>query len=400
MNKKKKDLPKSVIAIVCSVICAVTVAVIFIMAKSASEKQKTLQDYIFDTKGFESVMSVTCLNETMAVFTDAQTGKVGIMSLSGEITEEAQHNKITVCSDSWRNYRYIVETPLSEYLLLADAETKTVTSRQYHGITEPEKIPCWSEVGKHLAWTDADGYQGEIEKGDLGLSYGLYPVATSLEADAKWGYVSNVLRLDIAALYDGAMDFSEDLAAVCKGGKWGYIKTSGVTAIPFEFDSCSYADAMGRNCAFSFRNGLAPACKNGKYGVINSKGETVVDFVFDSILQGENGKYIAMQGGTWGVITISEKLVAANATTTTTLPVNNTPAIAKGEYLVNTSGSVLNLRAATDVNSDIVAKIPNGSRLTVTKAVSGWAYVQYNSYYGWVSSDFLIPASAATTAQQ
>ena len=400
MNKKKKDLPKSVVAIVCSVICAVTVAVIFIMAKSASEKQKTMQDYIFDTSGFESVLSVTCLNETMAVYTDLHTGKVGIMSLSGEITEEAQHTKITVCSDSWRNYRYIVETPLSEYILLADAETKTVTSRQYHGITEPEKIPCWSEVGKHLAWTDAKGYRGEIEKGDLGLSYGLYPVATSLESDAKWGYVSNVLRLDIATLYDGAMDFSEDLAAVCQSGKWGYIRTSGVTAIPFEFDSCAYADTMGRNCAFSFRNGLAPACKNGKYGIINSKGETVVEFVFDSILQGENGKYIAMKGGTWGVITISERLVTANATTTTTLPVNNTPAIAKGDYLVNTSGSVLNLRAATDVNSDIVAKIPNGSRLTVTKAVSGWAYVQYNSYYGWVSSDFLVPAPASTAQAQ
>lgn len=394
---KKKELPKSVVAIVCSVICAVTVAVIFIMAKSASEKQKTPQDYTFDTKGFESVMSVTCLNETMAVYTDARTGKVGIMTLGGEITEEAQHNKITVCSDSWRNFRYIVETPLSEYLLLADAETKTVTSRQYHGLTEPEEIPCWSEVGKHLAWTDEKGYQGEIEKSDLGLPRGLYPVATSLEEGAKWGYISNVLRLEIAALYDGAMDFSEDLAAVCQNGKWGYIKTSGVTAIPFEFDSCSYADAMGRNCAFGFRNGLAPACKNGKYGIINSKGETVVDFVFDAILQGENGKYIAMQGGTWGIITISEKLVTANATTTTTLPVNNDPAIAKGDYLVNTSGSVLNLRAATDVNSDVVAKIPNGSRLTVTKAVSGWAYVKYNTYYGWVSSDFLIPAPAETT---
>ena len=400
MQMSKKGLPKSVVAIVCAIICAVTVAVILIMAKTASDRQVEQADYTFDPSGFESVAAVSCLNETMAVYTDAQSGKLGIMSLSGKITEEAAHNKITVCSDSWRNYRYIVETPLSEYLLLADPETKTVTSRQYHGITEPETVPCWSEVGKHLAWTDADGYQGEIETGELKLPKGLYPVATSLEAGAKFGYISNVLRLEIAALYDAATDFSEDMAAVCKDGKWGYIKSSGVTAIPFEFDSCSYADTMGRNYAFSFRNGLAPACKNGKYGIINSKGETVVEFAFDSILQGEGGKYIAMQSGTWGILTVAERLVEANATTTTTLPVNNTPAIAKGDYLVNTSGSVLNIRAATDVNSDVVAKVPNGTRLTVSKAVSGWAYVNYGSFYGWVSTDFLIPAPAETTSQQ
>lgn len=397
MKQKKKDLPKSAVAIICTVICAVAVAVIVIMAKSAAERNRVPDAYTFDPNGFESVASVVCLNETMAVYTDAQSGKVGIMTLSGEITEEAAHNKITVCSDVWRNYRYIVETPLSEYLLLADPETKTVTTRQYHGLTEPELIPCWSEVGKHLAWTDAEGYQGEIEKSDLGLSRGLYPVATSLESGAKYGYISNVLRLEIAAVYDAATDFSEDMAAVCKNGKWGYIKSSGVTAIPFEFDSCAYADAMDRNYAFSFRNGLAPACKNGKYGIINSRGETVVDFAFDSILQGEGGKYIAMQSGSWGILTVAESLVEANATTTTTLPVNNTPALAKGDYLVNTSGSVLNMRSATDVNSDVVAKIPNGTRLTVTKAVGGWAYAKYNSFYGWVSSDYLIPAPAETT---
>lgn len=401
-NKKtsKKDLPKSVVAIVCTVICAVTVAIIFLIAKSAADKPEDSKGYTFETSGYESVFSAACLNETMVVFTDAQSGKKGIMTLDGKITEQAQHNSITVCSDSWRNYRYIVESPLSEYLLLADAETKTVTSRQYHGLTEPEMMPCWSETGKHLAWTDAEGYQGEIEKSELALPYGLYPVSTSLEAGAKYGYISNVLRLEIAAIYDNAMDFSEDMAAVKKGGKWGYISDSGVTAIPFEFDSCAYADAMGRDCAFSFRNGLAPACKNGKFGIINSKGEAIIDFTFDAILQGENGKYIAMKEGSWGLLTVDEALLAASAPTTTSAPVNNGPVIEKGDYLVNTSGSVLNLRAATDAASDVVAKIPNGTRLTVSKAVPGWAYVQYNSFYGWVSTDYIIPAPAETTVVQ
>lgn len=399
--KKKKGLSRPVIAVTCVIICAAAVAAIFLIAKSVigSGNADAPQGYSFETKGFESVSSVVCLNETMAIFTDAESGKKGIMTLSGEITENAEHNKFSVCSDVWRNYRYIVESPRSEYLLLADAETKTVTSRQYHGLTEPEMIPCWSEVGKHLAWTDEQGYAGEIERSDLSLDAGLYPVATSLEADAKYGYISHVLRLEIAALYENAMDFSEDMAAVKKDGKWGYISSSGVTAIPFEFDSCASADGMARDCAFAFRNGLAPVCKGGKYGIINSKGETVVDFAFDAILQGENGKYIAMQGGAWGIITIDEELLKASVSTTTGIAnANSEPAIAKGNYIVQTSGSVLNLRAATDANSDVVAKIPNGTPLTVTKAVSGWAYVKYNSFYGWVSSDFLAPAPV-TTAQ-
>ena len=68
--------------------------------------------------------------------------------------------------------------------------------------------------------------------------------------------------------------------------------------------------------------------------------------------------------------------------------------------MVRTSGSVLNLRSASDANSSVVAKIPNGTVLTVTKAVSGWAYVKYNSLYGWVSSDFLVKAPEPTTDLQ
>ena len=155
----------------------------------------------------------------MAIFTNSASGKKGIMTLDGKITEKAEHNEFSVCSDVWRSFRYIVESPRSEYLLLVDAETKTVTSRQYHGLKSPELVPCWSEAGKHLAWTDEKGYAGEISPSELELSAGLYPVATSLKDDAKYGYISRSLRLEIAAIYENAMDFSNKLAAVKKDGK-------------------------------------------------------------------------------------------------------------------------------------------------------------------------------------
>lgn len=400
--KKKKRIPAAAVAAACVIATAVIVAAVFVAVKFISDKNKepdTPVGYTFSTEGFEEISNVKCLNETMAVFTDYSSGKKGLMTLGGAVTEKAEHNEFTVISDTWRNYRYIAKSPLSEYDLLVDAESKTVTSRQYHGLTSPELIPCWSQEARHLAWTDEKGYAGEVKTSDVSLKSGFYPVASSLKDGAKYGYVSHILRLEIALIYENAMDFSEELAAVKKDGKWGYINEKGVTAIPFEFDSCAYADAMDSDCSFSFRNGLAPVCKGGKFGIINNKGETVVDFSFDSILQGENGIYIALKDGKWGLITVDKKFMPVETTVShSSGNQSGEPVISRGDYTVKTSGSVLNMRKEAYAESDVVAKIPNGTILKVTKAVPGWAYAKYNSFSGWVSAKFLVPAPVTTAA--
>lgn len=393
--KKKKRIPKALIAAVCVVVTAVIVAVGFLVADkliNKNDKPEENKNYTFETEGFETITEVKSLNEAMAVFTDGQTGKKGLMTFGGKITENAEHNSFSVCSDVWRNYRYIVESPRSEYLLLADVETGTVTSRQYHGLQTPERIPCWNETAKHLAWTDGTGYAGEVKTSEVKLENGLYPVANSTKNDAKYGYIGRNLRLEIAMLYENAADFSDGMAAVKKDGKWGYINEGGVTVIPFDFESCAAADATDKDCSFSFRSGLAPVCKGGKFGIINKKAETVVNFEFDAILPGENGSYIACRNGVWGILTLDEKLLASQTTAPSTAAtvISNEPALAKGTYMIKTSGSVLNMRSAADPNSSVVAKIPNGTVLTVTKSVTGWAYAKYNSFSGWVSADFLV----------
>lgn len=397
--KKRKKVPKSVIAAVSVIATALVVAAVFVGIKLAANSGKTdaPETYSFSSEGFENVSDIKSLNEEMAVFTDYSSGKKGLMTLVGEVTEKAEHNDFSVVSDTWRNYRYIADSPQSEYLLLVDAETKTVTSRQYHGLKSPELVPCWEETVRHLAWTDKTGYAGEVKTSEVMLPQGLYPVANSLKEGAKYGYVSHILRLDIALLYENAMDFSEGLAAVKKGGKWGYINEKGVTVIPFELDSCSVADAMGADCAFAFRNGLAPVCKNGKFGIINKNGETVVDFIFMSIIQGENGTYLALKDGKWGKITVKKEYIPVE---TTLAPVsgsqNSGDVIARGTYRIKTAGSVLNMRSEAHAQASIVAKIPNGTVINVTKSVPGWAYAKYNSFSGWVSSSFLVSAPDAT----
>ena len=399
--KKKKRISAQMIAAICVIVTAVIVAGVFVAVKLISDGKDKAETvgYSFSTEGFENVSDIKSLNEEMAVFTDWSSGKKGLMTLDGKITEPAEHNDFSVISDTWRNYRYIADSPRSEYLLLVDAETKTVTSRQYHGLMAPELVPCWQEEVKHLAWTDEIGYAGEIKTNEISLSPGLYPVSNSLKDDAKFGYVSHILRLDIALLYENALDFSDELAAVRKEGKWGYINENGVTVIPCDFDSCEKADAMGNNCAFSFRNGLAPVCKNGKFGIINKKAETVVDFTFDRILPGSGGVYLALKEGKWGLITVDEEFMPSETTTSAVYASESGDVVARGNYTIKTAGSVLNMREEAFAQSSVVAKIPNGAVVSVTKSVPGWAYAKYNSFSGWVSAKFLVPVTETTAVQ-
>ncbi len=54
---------------------------------------------------------------------------------------------------------------------------------------------------------------------------------------ATWGYVSPNSEKEIPCIYDGALDFSEGLAAVKKGDKWGVINRKGETVIKFIYDA-------------------------------------------------------------------------------------------------------------------------------------------------------------------
>ncbi|MBR0113363.1 MAG: WG repeat-containing protein [Clostridia bacterium] len=383
--------PRFVIA-VAAILILVIVLCAAVSAVRASKARKAAEQLgcTFDTDGFAEVANVEYLGGDINVFTDKQ-GKMGIMKPDGTVTEEARQDKIYTVSDAWRSVKYVCEGPLSEYRLLIDPETATVTSRQYHGVTEPEKTAYWSSTGNHLAWYDELGYAGEVVKNEVSLENGLYPVQTAPEDGKKFGFINENLSLEIALLYDGALDFSEGLAPVMRNGKWGYINENGVTAVDFRYEPA------GESGAFPFADGLAPVKKNGMCGIINRKGKAVVAFEFDMILPGSGGKFIAKKGSAWGLITVNKDILDAETTaaTTTTKPEN---LVVQGNYKVVTAGSSLNLRATADTSSAVLARIPNGTVITVTKSVDGWAYTTYNSASGWVSADYIREIPTETSA--
>ncbi|MBQ9849186.1 MAG: WG repeat-containing protein [Clostridia bacterium] len=401
--KRKSRIPKAPIIVLAVVAAAVIVAAAVLLIKHfAKEKQPSIDlgSCTWSEEGFENVSEAKTFAETMIVFTDSESGKKGLMTLGGKVTEEANHDEFFVASDAWRSRKLLAKSAaLSEYLLLVDAETCTVTTRQYHGLTEPGNMPYWEEQYKHFAWHDAKGYMGKVKVTDVSLGDSLYPVSCPPSDGSKWGYVDSNLRLEIMLAYEKAMDFSGNYAAVSKDGKWGYISKGGVTVIGFNFDSVAETDVMGENTAYSFRNGLAPVKKEGKYGIINTSGEAVVNFVFDAILQGENGVYVAKREGKWGIITVAKEQMTEKQTLShTQAGATDGTAVTVGYYAVKTSGSHLNLRAEASPEATKIAQIPNGTVISVSKSVGGWAYVKYNNLQGWVSSEYLVKSEAPTQA--
>jgi len=78
----------------------------------------------------------------------------------------------------------------------------------------------------------------------LGLTLSLAPMALAAEETPERGVIH--YEEVIAPQYEDAHSFSEDLAAVKKGGKWGYIDTDNKVVIPFQYDQ-----------AYDFSEGLA-----------------------------------------------------------------------------------------------------------------------------------------------
>lgn len=64
----------------------------------------------------------------------------------------------------------------------------------------------------------------------------------------------------------------DELIAICKDGKWGYMNAKGETVI-----KPTYSNAR------SFSNGLAAVCKNGLWGFIDSENKLVIDYQFTEV---------------------------------------------------------------------------------------------------------------------
>jgi len=91
-------------------------------------------------------------------------------------------------------------------------------------------------------------------------------VAPKTNNKGKYGYANVYGEFVIAPQFDYAGNFSDDIACVKKGKKWGYIDAQGTPVIDLKYE------AVQNN----FTDGLAWVKLKGKYGYVNNKGAQIV----------------------------------------------------------------------------------------------------------------------------
>lgn len=357
-------------------ILLILIIIISLVAHSVhSKKDKAESGYSFMTDGYEEIVDAECVNEEIIVYTD-KSGKKGLITLDGVIAQKPDQNDIYAVSSEWRKSAVVAEGSSSEYLLYVDTESGTVTTRQYQDVTEPPRVPTWSDESSSLVWRYANGTISSVESSEIVLPAGLYPIAYYNGPAATYGYINQSLQLVIDHTYSDACEFSEELAAVERGSKWGYINTSGSSVIPIEYT------AIGDK-AYSFRNGLVPVSKDEKCGIITRSGAVACRFDFDTILQGKDGKYLAKKNGKWGLLTVNSDVFDRE----NTAPPTTEPAAIM--YRVSTNGGTLNMRDAASTSGTKICEIPNGTEIEYIASEENWIKVRWNGTEGWVHADYV-----------
>ena len=112
------------------------------------------------------------------------------------------------------------------------------------------------------------------------------------DENGLWGFMENG-RWVIEPKYDDVGEFSNNMAAVCMAGKWGYVNRDGVQVIPYKFE---YAG--------EFTSHLAPVSMMGKFGYVDKRGNVEIPYKFDGARPFHEGYAAVCIAGKWGFIDV------------------------------------------------------------------------------------------------
>jgi hypothetical protein len=205
-----------------------------------------------------------------------------------------------VYSDAW---------DFSEGLAAVKVNEKWGYIDEHGNIVIEPKFEHAEEFGEGLAAVEINGRYGFIDRSGNVVIPPQYQYVTfrkfsggftavKVSFDEKENFIDkkgNFLRKD---QFDEIRFFSEGLAAVKCGGKWGYINPEGKQVIPFIF-----------NNALSFSEGMAAVKVENKAGYIDKSGKFCIQPAFDRASLFSEGLAAVMIGNEWGYINMRGDMV-------------------------------------------------------------------------------------------
>ena len=186
-------------------------------------------------------------------------------------------------------------------------------------------------------YIDVDGkpaFEDATFQGGLPFSQGL----AAVQKGGQWGFIDMTGKFVIVPSFEAVGSFSNGLAPVRQGGLWGYIDTGGRMKIPPQYlhagpfseglaavEICGrygYIDDTGRDliCASfdeagEFKYGLAPVKHHTDYrgwGYINTRGRLVLPFRYNAALPFSEGSAATATDSRWGFINVLGENVLSN----------------------------------------------------------------------------------------
>lgn len=112
-----------------------------------------------------------------------------------------------------------------------------------------------------------------------------------VQVGEKWGYIDRMGRMIIKPRFQEARYFAEGLASIKVDEKWGYLDRTGKMVVPPKFQETK-----------EFSEGFAAVKFDGKWGYIDNKGSFVVQPQYEAAETFHEGLANVKSGDLWGYI--------------------------------------------------------------------------------------------------
>lgn len=122
-----------------------------------------------------------------------------------------------------------------------------------------------------------------------------------------------------------------------------------------------------------------------------------------SVLRVDSNWCITTYNGVTGYVMSKFLVFTQSGAATPTIAPTASPTIAPGSenlagYVYCANGKKLNMRSGPATSYDVLYQLPNYAQLTVTQRLSGWYLVSYESYTGYVNSDYVILSGSSVVS--